>query len=116
MANRITACGCSVPKGTKCQHEQARATERQRTNDAQRGSAASRGYDADWSKVRFRHLHHHPTCVVCGAKGSHVDHIQSVRDAPHRRLDPSNLRTMCSPCHSRRTARDQSAAWGRRRG
>lgn len=112
MANRITACGCSVPKGQRCIHEQARTTARQRQNDAERGSAAQRGYDAEWSKVRFRHLHHHPDCVVCGAKATHVDHIKSVRERPDLRLDPNNLRSMCGPCHSRRTARDQSPGWG----
>lgn len=115
MVNRITACGCSVPKGSKCKHEQARTTARQKANDAERGSAASRGYDAEWSKLRFRFLHHNPHCCVCGAKASHVDHKKSVREAPHLRLEWSNLRSMCGPCHSRRTARDQSEAWGRKR-
>ncbi|MER8861790.1 HNH endonuclease [Mesorhizobium sp. M0757] len=113
MPNRITACGCSVPKGTKCVHEQASAKQRQASNDAERGTPAQRGYDADWSKIRFRFLHHHPTCCVCGAKATHVDHIKSIREAPELRLVESNLRAMCLPCHSRRTAKDQSQAWGK---
>lgn len=113
MVDRITSCGCRVPKGQKCIHEQARVTARQKANDEQRGTPAQRGYDKEWSKLRFRFLHHNPTCCVCGAPGKHVDHIVSVRDAPDRRLDPTNLRTLCHSCHSRRTARDQSANWGR---
>lgn len=113
MANRITACGCSVPKGQRCAHEQARITQRQALNDAARGTPAERGYDKDWYRVRHAYLQANPTCVVCSAKATHVDHVVSVRDAPHRRLDPTNLRSMCGPCHSRRTARDQSQAWGR---
>jgi len=115
MPNRITSCGCSVPKGTKCTHEQARATARQKANDLERGTAASRGYDKDWSKLRFRFLHHNPNCVVCGAPATHVDHVKSVREAPHLRLEWSNLRAMCAPCHSRRTATDQSQNWGKKR-
>lgn len=114
MVNRITSCGCSVPKGQKCVHELKRQAARQRQNDEERGTSSARGYDADWSKLRFRHLHHNPLCVVCGDKASHVDHIKSVREAPHLRLEPSNLRSMCGPCHSRRTARDQSQNWGKR--
>lgn len=112
MPNVICPCGYSVPKGTKCDCRAKRSKERQQANDAARGSAASRGYDAEWSKVRFRFLHHNPDCCVCGAKATHVDHIKSVREAPHLRLVESNLRSMCGPCHSRRTAKDQSQAWG----
>ncbi|WP_457660950.1 HNH endonuclease signature motif containing protein [Sinorhizobium medicae] len=117
MANRITACGCSVPKGTKCAHEQTRTTARQKANDVARGTAAERGYDKDWWRLRHAFLQAHPTCCVpgCEAKATHVDHIKSIRDAPRLRLVESNLRSMCLPCHSRRTARDQSQNWGRKR-
>lgn len=42
-------------------------------------------------------------CVVChawvgGVGAARVDHIQRVSDAPHRALDPSNLRTLCTTC------------------
>lgn len=113
MANRICPCGFSVPKGTPCRCQAKRKVERQAQADAERGTPAQRGYDKDWYRVRHAHLQVHPLCVVCGAKGTHVDHIQSVRETPNRRLDPTNLRTMCAGCHSRRTARDQSQAWRR---
>ncbi|WP_410000518.1 hypothetical protein [Mesorhizobium sp. SP-1A] len=35
-----------------------------------------------------------------------------MRERPDLRLAESNLRSMCGPCHSARTARDQSQAWG----
>lgn len=114
MVNRITACGCSVPKGTKCPHEQGRTKQRQAANDEARGTPESRGYDKDWFRLRHHFLKAHPTCCVCGTKASHVDHIKSIREAPHLRLVESNLRSMCGPCHSRRTARDQSQNWGKR--
>lgn len=116
MANRITACGCSVPKGSKCKHEERRQQARQRTNDEARGTPAERGYDKDWYRLRHAFLQANPICCIpsCGAKATHVDHIKTIKEAPHLRLDPRNLRSMCGPCHSRRTARDQSQAWGKK--
>lgn len=60
-------------------------------------------YDGAWRKLRKQHLAQHPTCVRCGRPGMDVDHIVSVRQAPRRRLDPTNLQTLCHGCHSRLT-------------
>jgi 5-methylcytosine-specific restriction protein A len=78
--------------------------------DRARGSARQRGYDAEWEKLRRQVLAERPVCEApgCGSTDRlNVDHIQSLREAPHRRLDRSNLRVLCHPCHSARTARDQ---------
>jgi 5-methylcytosine-specific restriction endonuclease McrA len=45
-------------------------------------------------------------CVRCGAYvgdlgAARVDHIVPVTMAPHRRLDPTNLRTLCAICDNR---------------
>src|SRR4051794_30730804 len=113
MPNIICPCGFSVPKGSKCDCRLKAAATRQAENDNARGTPAERGYDKDWFRLRYAFLKAHPTCCVCGAASTHVDHVKSIREAPHLRLIESNLRAMCLPCHSRRTARDQSAAWGR---
>lgn len=60
-------------------------------------------YDWPWRRLRKRHLAQHPWCVRCGARGVDVDHVVPVRVAPHRRLDPTNLQTLCHPCHSKVT-------------
>jgi hypothetical protein len=60
-------------------------------------------YDRAWKRLRRAHLARQPSCVRCGAPGLDVDHIVSVRQAPHRRLDPTNLQTLCHGCHSRVT-------------
>jgi 5-methylcytosine-specific restriction protein A len=82
--------------------------------DRFRGSAASRGYDRAWRKVRLAYLNEHPLCVECLAQGllvaaEEVDHIATIEDRPDLRLDPTNLRSLCKPHHSARTARDQAA-------
>jgi 5-methylcytosine-specific restriction protein A len=35
---------------------------------------------------------------------SDVDHIKPITERPDLRLDPSNFRSLCGPCHGKRTA------------
>jgi 5-methylcytosine-specific restriction protein A len=102
--------------------------DRKRRFDETRGSARQRGYDRDWEKLR-------DAVVIergcrCEAEGcgrivvlrkreataltpvAHVDHIKSIADRPDLRLERSNLRLLCEPCHNARTARDQGFARG----
>ena len=50
------------------------------------------------------YLSTHPLCS-CGARATEVDHIDSLRSGGTHA--DSNLRAMCKPCHSSRTAREQ---------
>ena len=80
-----------------------------------RGSASARGYDRTWQRVRLQVLRGEPLCRFCAAAGlvvaaSEVDHVVPIAQAPQRRLDRSNLRPLCKPCHSARTASDQAQA------
>jgi 5-methylcytosine-specific restriction protein A len=73
--------------------------------------AAARGYDADWRTLRAAHLAEHPFCRACAARGierrAHmVDHIEPIRQAPERRLDPSNLQSLCWRHHASKTQRE----------
>jgi len=86
-----------------------REAERKARLDATRPSAKERGYDAAWRECRARFLKAHPVCE-CGAVANEVDHILSVRTHPELRLTWSNLRPLCKPCHSRRTASQQAFA------
>ncbi|QBX37232.1 MULTISPECIES: AAA family ATPase [unclassified Brevundimonas] len=84
-----------------------------RKADSRRGSAASRGYDADWRRLRAALLQANPLCLFCEEAGiveaaTVADHIISIEDRPDLRLVWSNLRPLCKPCHDRRTARDQA--------
>lgn len=43
-------------------------------------------------------------CRTCGARHRlEVDHVEPVRVAPERAFDPTNLQTLCGPCHTRKT-------------
>ena len=44
-----------------------------------------------------------------------VDHIIPIVERPDLRLDPSNLRPLCTSCHSARTATEQGFAKGGRK-
>jgi len=78
-----------------------------------RPSAAARGYDADWRKIRDAHLKLEPNCRVCGQPGKHVDHIKPLRQGGTH--DESNLRTLCASCHSRKTAQEDGGYGNQRR-
>ena len=84
-----------------------RPIRRDKRKITRRASSTARGYDEEWKKVRERHLKVNPYCIVCGILGNEVDHIISIQERPDLRLEPSNLRTLCKPHHSRRTVMDQ---------
>jgi 5-methylcytosine-specific restriction enzyme A len=72
------------------------------THDRARGSASSRGYGAQWQRVREIAIREHPICKCCEDQGviraseviHHVDHDQynNTRD---------NLMGLCRDCHER---------------
>ena len=99
-------CPDLAVRGSRCDDHAAVAARR-------KGSATSRGYDAAWRRVRSRHLRLHPLCEEpgCSALATVVDHIETIRDAPHLRLDHGNLRSYCALHHNHRTARDQPGGW-----
>jgi hypothetical protein len=71
-----------------------------------RQTPRQRGYDPDWTKLRAFHIRRHPFCVVtgCGKRAAHVDHVVPIRRDPSRRLDPTNLQSLCHKHHSILTA------------
>jgi hypothetical protein len=56
-----------------------------------------------WRSLSSRYRKVHPLCVRCGKRAEMVDHITSIKAAPMRKLDPSNLQSMCWACHNRLT-------------
>lgn len=82
-----------------------------------RTSSAARGYDYAWQKLRAQHLLLHPLCAPCRRSGltvpaTTVDHVEPIRKAPHRRLDPTNLESQCAHCHSSRKQSEERGGRG----
>lgn len=62
----------------------------------------------EWRKSVF--LRDDFTCIFCGKRGGklHADHIKPFSTHPDLRLDVSNGRTLCKPCHLK------TDTWGRK--
>ena len=94
-------------------HAAQHQVERNKRIDAQRGTAAQRGYDARWRRIRAMYLRNNPLCVHCLANGhttpaTDVDHITPL--AVGGTHAPDNLQSLCHSCHSRKTVQ-QSLGW-----
>jgi 5-methylcytosine-specific restriction protein A len=74
--------------------------------ERERGSAAKRGYDREWLKIRDAYLYRHPVCErdLCNELATDVHH----RDGAGPRGDNSddNLEALCHSHHSQITARE----------
>lgn len=97
MARKPPSCTCAIP---------GRRAAVRPSYDVSRGSAASRGYDADWRKTREAVIREQPICAfhgvskVCTGLSETVDHIQPL-SAGGERLGRANLRGLCNECHFR---------------
>lgn len=112
-APRLCACGEVVPSGATCPCQAKRKAERDARADKKRGTASQRGLGADWRKLRAAHLKQNPYCVRCGEWATDVDHIVPRRIAPERRLDPSNLQSLCKRHHSGAKQREERRVYGK---
>jgi len=92
----VPGCPNFAERGGLCAKH---ARERERA----RGSAAARGYDRRWRRLRKAFLAAHPFCARCGAPATDVDHI--IPKAAGGADDWTNLQALCHACHSRKTQR-----------
>lgn len=78
-----------------------------RVQDERRGSAAARGYDRTWQRLRLMKLRATPLCESpgCDEAASEVDHVVPLEDGGER-LDELNLQSLCGLHHRQKTARD----------
>ncbi len=102
----LPSCPCSVPgcpnvaiRGGRCA-EHARQYRHQA--EQRRPSAATRGYDAKWRRIRASFLRHHPYCAICGAEATVVDHVLPLSQGGTHEW--ANLQPLCVSCHNRKTA------------
>lgn len=75
--------------------------------DAGRPSAARRGYDRRWRKVRKKKLALDPLCEHCKLRGrttpaTDVDHVVPLNRGGAG-YAMSNLQSLCRSCHNRKT-------------
>jgi 5-methylcytosine-specific restriction protein A len=109
--------GCPelVASGRCPEHTAAHRRDRDRAYDARRPTAAGRGYDAGWRRVRGAYLKAHPRCETpgCLEPATEVDHLDGVGPRGDNRW--TNLRALCHAHHSSRTARDQGIGAAARR-
>lgn len=65
-----------------------------------RPTAAERGYDHAWHKVRAQYIKHHPLCEYCGKRSTaEVHHLVPVKQGGSHKWD--NLKAACRSCHKR---------------
>jgi hypothetical protein len=66
-----------------------------------------------WRNLRLQQLGMHPTCAHCGMRAEVVDHRSGhAGDWLSRFYDPSNLQSLCHPCHNAKTVRETGTAFG----
>lgn len=108
-------CPNLIESGMYCTEHQ-----RQAPIDQTRGTAAQRGYDATWQRLRVMFLSRHPLC--CDPFGVHqrvgavvpatdVDHILPKAQGGANSYD--NLQSLCHSCHSRKTVMQTNFGRGR---
>ena len=77
-----------------------------------RPSSSKRGYKGAWPEVSRLYRELHPCCEECERRGrvtaaQCVDHIVPFNGLTDPlRLDSANLQSLCKPCHSRKTSRE----------
>lgn len=76
-----------------------------------RESSTARGYGYKWQQARKGWLAKHPLCIHCQARGhvvvaTDVDHIVPHKGDMALFWDRANWQSLCGPCHSTKTARE----------
>ena len=78
--------------------------------DAQRPSAAKRGYGRKWQQARAGWLRKHPWCAGCAPRlvpATRVDHIEPHRGDMAKFWNSANWQSLCEPCHNSKSARER---------
>lgn len=113
MSKRICICGRITADGY-CDKCRPKAKARDRSNDKRtevaRYADGQRVYDHQWRKTSEAYRDEHPLCEDCLLAGrveaaTSVHHVYDVHERPELRLEWSNLRALCEPCHRRSDAR-----------
>jgi len=107
---RHRTCTGVVQNGV-CSQCGGQRTAKDRAYDKRRGTAAQRGYDATWQRLRRMKLAREPLCYDCMEGGgwvrlaTEVHHIIALRDGGQNTF--ANLMSLCKSHHSQRTGRGE---------
>ena len=100
--------GCGVLSFVRyCSYHEMKYLARAAKLDRIRGTSHERGYGQAWRKLREQVLREEPLCKICLMQGAvtpatDVDHkIPKSMGGTDAR---TNLQSLCSTCHSRKTA------------
>lgn len=98
MRRPCLVCGVPSP-GARCPRHQRPTASRWPDDHG--------AYDYAWTKLRNAHKAEHPNCQYpgCSNRMDEVDHIVPVRVDPSRRLDRTNLVSLCLHHHRSKSAR-----------
>ena len=73
-----------------------------------RGSAAERGYDNTWAKIRRQFLMANPLCSVCQQAGrTQIAEVVHHINRNPKDCDVSNLVGLCVDCHAKEHSKDK---------
>ncbi|MBI9110279.1 HNH endonuclease [Maridesulfovibrio ferrireducens] len=81
-------------------HGETKKRKAQKKYQKRRGSSSSRGYGAEWRRIRKAKLTLNPLCEECAQNGcvSRATTVHHRDHDPHNNED-SNLMSMCRECH-----------------
>jgi len=85
--------------------------ERRKQSASRREQEHLHLYSTDWKKLRLMILMEQPLCVECKSHGrltpaSVIDHVTPHKGDMALFYDRSNLQSLCTSCHSAKTARE----------
>jgi len=110
--------GCAELTHDRYCEKHAKAIAKQyNTHERDRTAAGFYSKDVRWLDVRKKKLNNNPFCEECVNHGKFreattVDHIKPIRHGGDR-YAWDNLQSLCTSCHSRKSAREGSR-WGKR--
>lgn len=105
-------CGNAVSKGYCDNHKPAQeAKNKQRLKKRWSSSEKNIYNNRNWRSIRANQLALEPLCNKCLGPANVVDHIIPVNSGGAFD-EPSNLQSLCAPCHNRKTGNERVSRQG----
>jgi 5-methylcytosine-specific restriction enzyme A len=68
-------------------------------------------YTVSWINLRNYKLLINPMCNRCQSIATEIHHIKEKKYFPELALDYANLESLCKPCHSKHTIKENKKNW-----